>query len=218
MLFQPLPWACWVDSTHGVEMEPSAHSSTPFWNQQPPHPPPTHASPRKTSNKTELQSSHISHKHMWAFLTQGSWHGGPQSSRTGIPAAGLETLSLEPHWQLWNDSTKRSVSDFHLAVLCELNPEPEDWGLECFAISPCTGTGIMYWELWISQLTRTGKHCMLVRNKGTATSICVHICRFVAGLPYRPWLSAACSCLFIALCKTWQKTSLCVGLACLFYA
>ncbi len=58
----------------------------------------------------------------------------------------------------------------------------------------------MYWELWISQLTRTGKHCMLVRNKGRA--VCVSVCDKVRYATQALTVSAACSCRIIKLCKT----------------
>ncbi len=147
---------------------------------------------------------------MWTFLTQGSWHGGPQSSRTGIPAAGLETLSSELHRRLWNDSTKRSVADFRLSVVVWIKPIV--WGLGAFPLAlilelgSCTGScGSVSWLGLGSTACWSGIKVGLY--------VCVSVCGKVRFATHALTVSAACSCRFIKLCKT----SLCFVLAMLSF-
>lgn len=176
MLFQPLPWGCWVGSTggtHGAEMEPSARSYPLLKPMGPPH-----ASPRKTSNKTTLRTPlfpYLTQVHVdisysrqlaWRPTIKLDWH-----SDCGV---GNSEFGVTPETLKWFNQEERVR--FSTRWLVWIKPRTWVLGARVFSHQPCTGTGIMYWELWISQLTRTGKHCMLVRNKGRVISVCICAC------------------------------------------
>lgn len=190
MLFQPLPWGCWVGSTggtHGAEMEPSARSYPLLKPTGPPH-----ASPRKTSNKTTLRTplfpyltqAHVdisySRQLAWRPTIKLDWHSGCGVGNSEFGAA-PETLK-------WFNQEERVR--FSTRCLVWIKPRTEYWRLERFPISlvlelgSCIGNcGSVSWPglgstaCWLG--TKVGQY------------ICVHMCLCVAksGLPHRPWLS-----------------------------